>query len=373
MRALPAPRWLVASVRATIDLRAGLSLLELSLLVALLLTTARDAGAELVWPPGFTTQVYVTGDGFETAVAARALGVPAASALAFDGSGALYVSRTGRRYFGGEVDDLFSVYRIPVGGARLTPQTEARYLYGPPLPNPQVGVVRNGQELLVTTFDRERKIGVLYRLIDGRADLMAGGTPDGAGIAPLLRQPEGAAVDSAGRLYVADRNQGVIVKLDASGRVLDRAWFPVTRPRVLAIDGNDRLWVGADGPAEAPWQRGPGEIWLVGPDRQATLLLRGPVPAGIALSPAGHLFIADRQAAKIRFLTVEGKAGDVATFTDGDAPRALVFAPATPATRRVGIAGDLFLVTIRAGTWRLNDIVRVSGPFDDLVRQRTGP
>jgi DNA-binding beta-propeller fold protein YncE len=356
MRLSPAPRWVVVS-----------------LLAALLLTAARDTRAELRWPRGFTTQVYVTGEGFETALAARAFGVPAASTLAFDAAGALYVSRTGRRYFGGEVDDLFSVYRIPLGGARLTPQTEARYLYGPPLPNPQVGVVRNAHELFVTTFDRERKIGVLYRLIDGRADLIAGGTPDAAGVAPLLRQPEGSAVDSAGRLYVADRDQGAIVKLDASGRVLDRVWFPVTRPRVLAIDGHDRVWVGADGPAEAPWQRGPGDVWLVGPDGQATLLLRGPVPSGIALSPAGHLFIADRQGAKIRFLTAEGKTGDVATFTGGDAPRALVFAPTTPATRHAGIAGELFLVTIRAGTWRLNDVLRVSGPFDELVRQRTGP
>ena len=41
------------------------------------------------------------------------------------------------RYIGGEVYDRWPLYRIPVGGARLTPDTEARYFYGPPLPNPQ--------------------------------------------------------------------------------------------------------------------------------------------------------------------------------------------------------------------------------------------
>ena len=34
------------------------------------------------------------------------------------------------------------------------------------------------------------------------------------------------------------------------------------------------------------------------------------------------------------------------------------------ATRRAGIAGDLFLVVIRRGTWSLNEIIRISGPFD---------
>ncbi len=60
----------------------------------------------------------------------------------------------------------------------------------------------------------------------------------------------------------------------------------------------------------------------------------------------------------------------MATFTDGDAPRSLVFAPTTPATRQAGFAGDLFVVVIRRGAWPVNEVLRVSGPFDEYVRQR---
>jgi hypothetical protein len=66
----------------------------------------------------------------------------------------------------------------------------------------------------------------------------------------------------------------------------------------------------------------------------------------------------------------DGTSIDFATFSDGDAPRTLGWAPVTDATRRAGIAGDLFVVLIRRGAWSLNDIVRISGPFDALVRSR---
>ena len=48
--------------------------------------------------------------------------------------------------------------------------------------------------------------------------------------------------------------------------------------------------------------------------------------------------------------------------------RTLAWAPTTDATRRAGIAGDLFVVVTRRGTWSLNEIVRISGPFDELMR-----
>src|SRR2546427_9816152 len=74
---------------------------------------------------------------------------------------------------------------------------EGQYFYGPPLLNAQVAAMRAGRELFITTFDRDRKVGVVYRMLGGRAELFAGGTPP-AGGPPLLVQPEGAAVDAAG-------------------------------------------------------------------------------------------------------------------------------------------------------------------------------
>jgi hypothetical protein len=344
--------------------------LPLLALLALLLAPAR-AAADIVLPAGFTAQVYLTGEGFDSTTRGGR-GVPSTSTLALDDAGALYLSRTGRRYVGGEVEDVFPIYRVPVGGGRMTPSTEHRFFHGPPLPNPQVAAIRGGREILVTTFDRDRRIGVLYRLLDGEAMLFAGGTP-AAGTPPLLRQPEGAAIDAAGNLYVADREQGVIVQLDAEGRVRDPRWVAVTRPRTLAAGEGGILWVASDGAAEAPWQRGPGEIIRVGPDRELRVVLRGPVPAGMTVGPGGFPFVADRHGAEVFILTADGRRLGFARFTDGDAPRSLAFAPDTPATRRAGFAGDLFVVTINRGAWPVNEVVRISGPFAEHVRRAATP
>lgn len=340
-------------------IRGGLVLLVLLLAPA----TAR---AEMQVPPGFTAEPYVTGRGFDGSGVSA--GIPSTGTLAFDAAGTLYAARTGRRYVGGgEVEDVWPLFRLPAGGAHLTREMERRFLYGPPLPNGQVGVAPGIEELLVTTYDRERRHGVLYRIVDGRAELLAGGTP-APGTAPVLRQPEGVAFDGAGRLYVADRQHGAVLRLDAQGRVLDPRWLTVPRPRLLASDG-ERLWIAADGEAEAPWQRGSGEVWTVGPEGRR-LVLRGPIVTGMALSPAGDLFVADRQGARLLAVGTDGATFEFATFTDGDAPRTIAWAPVTEATRRAGIAGDLFVAIIRRGTWALNEIVRISGPFDELVRAR---
>jgi len=327
------------------------------------------ARADVEVPRGLSVRVYVTGEGFDTSESRGARGIPAVSTLTFDSDGALYLARSGRRYMGGEAEDKFPVYRIPPGGARLTRDNQSRFLHGPPLPNPQVGAVRNGRELFVTTFDRERKIGVLYRVVDGRAELFAGGTPD-RGRDPELKQPEGVAIDPSGAIFVADRDRGTIVRLDASGRVVDPRFAAMTRPRVLAFAPSGVLWVGADGGAEAPWQEGPGEIWQVTRDGEARRILSGPVPQAIALSPGGNLVVADRSGATVFAIAPDGTRVDLARFTDTDAPRSLVVAPVTPETQRAGIAGELFIVSINRGTWPLNDVLRVSGPLDEVLRER---
>ena len=335
------------------------------LLLGLLLAPA-PVGADIILPPGFSAQIYVSGQGF--ASSGVAAGIPSTGTLAFDPAGVLYAARTGRRYIGGsEVEDMWPIFRIPVGGARLTADAEARFRYGPPLPNGQLGIVRGHHEVLLTTYDRERKHGVLYRVVDGRAELLAGGTP-APGAAPVLKQPEGVAVDTSGHIYVADRQQDAVLRLDPAGRVLDPRWLTLHRPRLVTAHG-DRLWIAADGEVEAAWQRGTGEIWTVGPEGRR-LALRGPIVSGMDASPAGTLFVADRHGARVFAVGPDGAAFDVATFTDGDAPRTLAWAPVTEATRRAGIAGDLFLVVIRRGTWSLNEIVRVTGPFNELVRAR---
>jgi hypothetical protein len=340
----------------------------LALVAALLAPT--PGGAEIVLSPGFTARIYVTGDGFGTSTGARGRGIPGTATLTVDHTGALYLARTGRRYSGGEFEYLSSMYRIPVGGAQLTPQTEARYLHGPPLTNAQVSGGRSGRELFVTTFDRDRRVGVVYRLAGERIQFFAGGTPSEPGLPPLFVQPEWTAVGSAGDVYVADRDRGTVVRLDPGGAVLDN--LRIARPRALVMDETAHLWIGSDGSAEAPWQAGPGGIWRVGPGGQRRLVLEGPVVQGLAPGPSGTVLVADRQAGEVFALTPEGARIRVARFTDGDAPRGLAVVPTTDETRTAGLAGDLLVAVIRGGVFQLNEILRISGPFPELV-QRPAP
>jgi DNA-binding beta-propeller fold protein YncE len=335
-----------------------------ALAAALLVPAA--AQAEILLAPGFVARVYVTGEGFETPTGSSGPGVPSTATLFVDRTGALYLARTGRRYSGGEYEYLLPIYRIPAGGARLTPSTEARYFHGPPLINPQVGGGRDGREILVSTFDRDRRIGALYRLADGRAQLLAGGTPE-TGEQALLVQPEGSAVDAAGSVFVADRERGVVLRLDSGGRVLDPSYVRLTRPRTLAVDETNHLWIAGDGNAEAPWQSGPGEIWRVSPGGEPRRVLEGPRAQGLAPGPGGTVFVADRQASEIFALTPAARRVSLAQFTGGDAPRGLAFVPDTVETRAAGLAGDLLVVINRNGVFQFNEIVRISGPFTDLV------
>jgi hypothetical protein len=86
------------------------------------------------------------------------------------------------------------------------------------------------------------------------------------------------------------------------------------------------------------------------------------------VSPGGHLVVADRANARLMVVGADATSVELVSFSDGDAPRALVFAPVTEATRKAGIAGDLFVSVIRRGTWSLNEIVRITGPLDEHVR-----
>ena len=338
------------------------------LAIVLLSFATPSSAAAPTLPPGFSAQVYVSGTGFDPGAGGGSAGIPTISTLAFDQAGSLYLARTGRRYSGGEVEDLWPIYRVPLGGARLTRETEGRYRHGPPLPSPQVAAIRNGREVFVSTFDRDRQVGVLYVVLDGRIELFAGGTP-ARGTPPLLKQPEGAAVDAAGNVYVADRQHGAIVKLEPGGRLMDPRYVSVARPRALAMNDKDHLWIGRDGDAEAPWQRATGEIWRANPRGARSVVLRGPVAAGMGVGPGGNLFVADRHAATIFVVTPEGRTTVFARFAEGDAPRSLCFAPATADTRRAGIGGDLFVITISRGAWPINEVLRISGPFGDLVKE----
>jgi hypothetical protein len=142
--------------------------------------------------------------------------------------------------------------------------------------------------------------------------------------------------------------------------------------RSVWLDRCDRISRAAynaiDGTAETPLQDGVGRLLRVAPDGRATTALEGPLPAGLAASPGGRLFVAQRRTGQLFVVTPEGQRVDFGAGTDGWFIRALAFVPVTPATRRAGIAGDLLVAVARRQAWMLTDVYRISGPLDDFGR-----
>src|SRR5256712_13135500 len=87
-------------------------------LVLLTLLAPAAAHAEMRLPPGFSAEVYVTGSG-EAPDGRAAGGIPSTTSLAFDAAGMLYTARSGRRYPGGEIQDLWPLFPFPPGRARV--------------------------------------------------------------------------------------------------------------------------------------------------------------------------------------------------------------------------------------------------------------
>lgn len=90
---------------------------------------------------------------------------------------------------------------------------------------------------------------------DGRLLLQLGG-----GIDSLSREsgafndPHDLKIDSAGRLFVADRGNNRIQIFSQDGQLLD-IWTQFGRPSGIWIDANDRIYV-ADGMSGEQWNRG---------------------------------------------------------------------------------------------------------------------
>ena len=90
---------------------------------------------------------------------------------------------------------------------------------------------------------------------DGRFIKAWGGGVGSEGSLPLqFNDPHGIAIDSEGRLYIADRGNQRVQVLDKEGNFLTR-WTQFGKPSAIAIDGKGNIYV-ADGMSDARWNPG---------------------------------------------------------------------------------------------------------------------
>ena len=160
------------------------------------------------------------------------------------------------------------------------------------------------------------------------------GSMDGIGGAATFNQPDGAALDSAGNLYITDSGGNVIRKVTPSGAVTTLAGTPnvsgsangtggaatFNQPASVAVDGSGNLYV-ADSRNN--------EIRMITPAGVVTTLAGNTFPgsadgtgssasfnnpSGIAIDGSGNLYVADTYNSEIRKVT---QAGVVTTLAGG--------------------------------------------------------
>jgi DNA-binding beta-propeller fold protein YncE len=323
--------------------------------------------AGLKLPPGFTAATYVTGAGFHE----NQRGIPAVVAMSFHTDGTLYFARTANR-----LKEIYGrsgapIYRVPPREATITPETEKNFLFGQALEDPdELGVNASG-DVFVSTRNAAG-YGSVHRISPaGESSLFAGGPPTSG--RSLFQDPEGIAFDKEGKVYVVDNDLGVVVKLDSSGKVLDPRWISrIGRGRTLTFDRRGYLWIGSDGPHDSEHIDGSGEIFRFHlSSGKLESLHSGPLPSGMSLSPGGNLFVAQRRSHKLFALTPDGKRVEFASFTGRSALRTLAFPPVTEQTRRLGIAGDLFVMVFPMLDYPVREVIRISGPFDAYVAKQS--
>jgi sugar lactone lactonase YvrE len=157
-----------------------------------------------------------------------------AGGLAYDGSGRLYVA------------DTHTLFVTNHGGAFDGPPPRLRVL---PLGTGLTGAlaVSAGDGLWIGTY-REDGPGRLYRFSTDTLDRLSDGVPlrasDAAAQLPIPSHAQGAAIDRAGRLWVArsDLRWGEMDRLDLATGDLQRAYRAPPGLEGIAFDEEGRLW-----------------------------------------------------------------------------------------------------------------------------------
>lgn len=154
----------------------------------------------------------------------------------------------------------------------------------------------------------------------------ASGSADGTGAAARFSGPSGIAVDSAGNVYVADLGNHTIRKITPDGAVTTFAGTAGARgnldgvgaaaqfsfPLGLAVDHADNLYVADFANNEIRRITPAGEVTTFaggaesGSNDGTTTDARFFEPEGVAIDPAGNVFVADSENHTIREITPDG-------------------------------------------------------------------
>jgi sugar lactone lactonase YvrE len=232
--------------------------------------------------------------------------------------------------------DNFRIRKVGTNGVITTIAGNGSYEYGGdggPATSAGIGptsiAVDVTGNLFIADFDNERIRKVTS---SGSISTLAGtgergfSGDGGPGTDAELRDPFGVAVDAAGNVFIADASNNRVRKVSPAGAI-------------STVAGNGNAIRLGDDPSEGFGGDG-------GPAISA--LMSGPV--GVAIDPAGNLFIADSVNNRIRKVTPAGVITTVAGTGDygfsGDGGPATAAALLFPVAVAVDGAGNLFIADI---------------------------
>ena len=186
-------------------------------------------------------------------------------------------------------------------------------------------------------------------------------TPGGSisTLAAGFNNPEALAVDSNGSVHVADTGNGRIAKVTASGSVTTLA--EVSKPAGIAIDSAGGVFVSES-----------ARVSLISSDGTVNVVLDGlSSPRGLAFAPNGDLLIAETGLNVIRRLTPGAKpvliAGTGAAGFSGDGGSASTAELNSPAGLAVDSNGAIWIAD------QANDRIRALTPQADAAEVAVSP